>query len=564
HLGNVRQVITATGTNKGTVVQRMDYYPFGAQLCGGTYDSNFQSHKYNGKEFDKMHGLNTSASQQIAYNPFGKAALIMEGANSQRLFYGPDRTRWMQVDSVNGQVAAKTYYFDDFEMRVSGNHTHKYHYLEEGLLTYKYDSSITDHYYLLADNVGSITHVVNGEGGTMFDAGYDAWGKQNVMSDSIGFFRGYGGHEMLPLYRLVNMDGRMYDYALARFLSPDDYVQEPENSQNFNRYSYCLNNPLKYTDPDGELFGYDDLIIGSTAFISGYLANGLSSHNWGWKSIQNGLISAGMSLIALHTGIKSESIWNTAVKIGVNNLLNAFMPSSTIDIDNHFSITFTPMIGFGSDGFTAGVFTSLNYSNGEFTGSIGNGAGDGYWGWNVNTYFKSLHLGAGYGQTIYSEKSFNDNLLEGQKVGTISISYKSNSFSLSNDRFAQLEDRWRTSAAELTIGKFSVGTYVYTNDGKRESTIDGKEPFIDSKAPLLGYNKKKTWINGKVYFAPLWFGFSDGNQLYRFGYSHPIVQNLTQNAVHKYLVPTPYYLNYSRFHTGPYSYYGSKKPLSLW
>jgi len=31
-------------------------------------------------------------------------------------------------------------------------------------------------------------------------------------------------------------------------------VQDPTNSQNLNRYSYCLNNPLKYTDPSGKLF----------------------------------------------------------------------------------------------------------------------------------------------------------------------------------------------------------------------------------------------------------------------------------------------------------------------
>ena len=133
-------------------------------------------------------------------------------------------------------------------------HTLKYHYLEEGLLTYMYDSSVTDHYYLLTDNVGSVVHVVNGEGGTVFDAGYDAWGKQVVTNNVIGFHRGYGGHEMLSQYRLVNMDGRLYDYTLGRFLSPDRYVQEPLNSQNFNRYTYCLNNPLRYTDPDGESF----------------------------------------------------------------------------------------------------------------------------------------------------------------------------------------------------------------------------------------------------------------------------------------------------------------------
>ncbi len=43
----------------------------------------------------------------------------------------------------------------------------------------------------------------------------------------------------------------MYDPVMSVFLSVDNYVQSPENSQNFNRYSYCLNNPLKYTDPSG-------------------------------------------------------------------------------------------------------------------------------------------------------------------------------------------------------------------------------------------------------------------------------------------------------------------------
>lgn len=43
----------------------------------------------------------------------------------------------------------------------------------------------------------------------------------------------------------------MYDPVISSFLSVDRYVQQPDNSQNFNRYSYCLNNPLKYTDPSG-------------------------------------------------------------------------------------------------------------------------------------------------------------------------------------------------------------------------------------------------------------------------------------------------------------------------
>jgi hypothetical protein len=47
------------------------------------------------------------------------------------------------------------------------------------------------------------------------------------------------------------MNGRIYDPELGRMLSPDPFVQVPENSQNFNRYSYVLNNPVNLTDPSG-------------------------------------------------------------------------------------------------------------------------------------------------------------------------------------------------------------------------------------------------------------------------------------------------------------------------
>ena len=49
------------------------------------------------------------------------------------------------------------------------------------------------------------------------------------------------------------MNGRLYDPLLHRFLMPDNYIQDPYNTQNFNRYGYVLNNPLRYTDPSGEL-----------------------------------------------------------------------------------------------------------------------------------------------------------------------------------------------------------------------------------------------------------------------------------------------------------------------
>jgi len=43
----------------------------------------------------------------------------------------------------------------------------------------------------------------------------------------------------------------------ARMLSPDPFVQNTTSTQNFNRYSYFMNNPLKYTDPSGYYYFYD-------------------------------------------------------------------------------------------------------------------------------------------------------------------------------------------------------------------------------------------------------------------------------------------------------------------
>ncbi len=47
------------------------------------------------------------------------------------------------------------------------------------------------------------------------------------------------------------MSGRIYDPTIGRFLQADPFVQAPNNTQNYNRYSYVLNNPMSSTDPSG-------------------------------------------------------------------------------------------------------------------------------------------------------------------------------------------------------------------------------------------------------------------------------------------------------------------------
>jgi RHS repeat-associated protein len=63
---------------------------------------------------------------------------------------------------------------------------------------------------------------------------------------------------------------RYYDPALGRFISPDTVVQNPSNPQTLNRYSYCLNNPLIYTDPTGNQVNVEGCDIGEYLdFIEG-------------------------------------------------------------------------------------------------------------------------------------------------------------------------------------------------------------------------------------------------------------------------------------------------------
>ena len=117
-------------------------------------------------------------------------------------------------------------------------------------------------HYVLKDNLGSWTTITY------------AWGNRRNASTWSGtaidtplFDRGFTGHEHLYNFGLINMNGRVYDPLMSSFLSPDNFIQCPDNSQNFNRYAYCLNNPLRYTDPSGEFCWHIviGVLIGGTA-----------------------------------------------------------------------------------------------------------------------------------------------------------------------------------------------------------------------------------------------------------------------------------------------------------
>ncbi len=46
---------------------------------------------------------------------------------------------------------------------------------------------------------------------------------------------------------------RYYDPVAGRFLSTDPVLTDQNSAAHFNRYTYALNNPYKYVDPDGRM-----------------------------------------------------------------------------------------------------------------------------------------------------------------------------------------------------------------------------------------------------------------------------------------------------------------------
>jgi RHS repeat-associated protein len=89
---------------------------------------------------------------------------------------------------------------------------------------------------------------------------------ETIFSPSWGGGAGGGG--------LINMNGRLYDPLLARMLSPDNYVQAAGNTQSYNRYSYVWNNPLKFTDPSGDVVWFAPILIQAAV---GVITNGISN-----------------------------------------------------------------------------------------------------------------------------------------------------------------------------------------------------------------------------------------------------------------------------------------------
>jgi len=211
-------------------------------------------------------------NQVITYNAYNKVEQIQHQNQGYEynITYGPQQARKKTEFKHNGNTLKTKYYINGYEKEASpGSNVREVHYISGGdglLALYIIENGTGTLYYVQKDYLGSLYALTDETGSIATHNGqqqifsFDPWGRRRnptnwtftgVPTEQL-IDRGFTGHEHLDEFGVINMNGRMYDPLLCRMLSPDNYVQAPDNSQNFNRYSYCLNNPLIYTDPDGE------------------------------------------------------------------------------------------------------------------------------------------------------------------------------------------------------------------------------------------------------------------------------------------------------------------------
>jgi RHS repeat-associated protein len=339
-------------------------------------------------------------------------------------------------------------------------------------------------YYICRDYLGSITHITDSSGSVVQELSYDAWGRlrnpdtQAVYApgDEPELFlgRGYTGHEHLTQFGLINMNARLYDPIVSRFLSSDPYVQMPDFSQSFNLYSYALNNPLKYTDPNGEFWW-----IPIAAF--------LLFTDMGYD------IQKTISPVAIHIDLR---LGNHQGGIGID---------ASVGIPQMFPVSYRVHGG-----------ATYFWKNEDLMGNNMSGWETRYGAeWGISGYMFGVPLAYTYGGTTFNSPWSGKQTTNLMTLGNplINVKYENDMEPQGIFNYIPLVpkgdgDRYRTAAAQINVGPFGFGTNMITGDAgpmgnKQYDPINGKDTYIAHD----GYNPNSHRM-GTFYFkiGPFRFG----------------------------------------------------------
>ena len=262
-----------------------------------TYSSFSKPHAVQSIDNDEQ--TLTLYGHEITYNLWGKVSTIWHYDQTDFYYYtaeyGPDLEKVSSRYDKTYHIEYEKFQWGDYEEKTTDGVTTSFYYVNgaDGLAGLHTVSStqggtVTHSAAAITDHLGTITAMVDNND-WCYDVHYDVWGNRVInMPFYYSIERGFTGHDHIDGIGLIDMRGRMYDPHLGRFLSPDAFIQSPTDPQNYNRYSYCLNNPLKYTDPSGEVFGETLFTFAIDLFTTAFFKGGLDFSSIGamrdaWK-----------------------------------------------------------------------------------------------------------------------------------------------------------------------------------------------------------------------------------------------------------------------------------------
>ena len=232
-------------------------------------------------------------------------------------------------------------------------------------------------HFIGRDYLGSVTHIADSKGNLVAEYSYDAWGRlrdpatQEHASSDLLLWRGFTGHEWLPWFGLYNMNARLYDPVLGRFLSPDPYVQMPDNTQNLNRYLYALNNPFQYTDPSGEFL--IALLVGAligagVSALTYSVATLVTGNSWSWqdfgKSVGIGAFGGALGGAAGWLGASCSALGSFGNSFGYN-MVSQIANSTITNVVFGQGFDYNSLLGIATGALVGTMIPSYSAFNGS-------------------------------------------------------------------------------------------------------------------------------------------------------------------------------------------------------
>jgi RHS repeat-associated protein len=232
------------------------------------YSTTTHKHAPNGVNgvpytYDKNGNLTSRSGVDYRYDPENRLVKVSQGAQYvARFAYDGDGKRVKRVDNY-GTIH---YIGPHYERNVgNGQDTTevitKLYYAQLGpyrrLIAVNRAGTL---YYVHTEHLGGTNILSDSSGNEVGALRYHSYGQGRVQTGSVPTDRRFTGQILDLSSGLYHYGARYYDADLGRFVQPDTVVPEPGNPQALNRYSYTLNNPLRYTDPTGfDPFTWEDL-----------------------------------------------------------------------------------------------------------------------------------------------------------------------------------------------------------------------------------------------------------------------------------------------------------------